>query len=91
MLKRLTGSNNPNFFLMNYDLKSLAVIDFLVIPKHFFTPGIIEKRKPLALTARRAGWVGCNILLSHIPQVGKIFFVKNRQVEPRERVLTGWK
>lgn len=91
MLERLTGNNNPNFFLLNYDPKSFAVIDFLVIPKHFFVPEIIEKRKPLTPTARRAGWVGCNILLNHIPQTGKIFFVRNKRVEQKKKVLTEWK
>ena len=90
MIERLGGGNNPNFFLLNYDLQNLDVLDFLVIPKHFFVPDIIEKRKPLSLTARRAGWVGCNILLQSIPQTGKIFFVKNRQIEPKEKVLTEW-
>ena len=78
MLTRLTSNNNPNFFLLNYDLTNLEVTNFLVIPKHFFVPEIIERRKPLAETARRAGWVGCNILLNYIPQTGKIFFVKNQ-------------
>ena len=91
MLERLQSSNNPNFFLLKYNLKNLEVLDFLVIPKHFFVPEIIEKRKPLALTARRAGWTGCNILLKSIPQTGKIFFVRNRQVEPKEKVLAEWK
>ncbi len=91
MLERLTSSNNPNFFLLNYDLSNFSVINFLVIPKHFFVPEIIEKRKPLAPTARRAGWVGCNILLNSIPQIGKIFFVQNRQIEPKEKVLAKWK
>ena len=91
MLERLTSSNNPNFFLLNYDLASLSITNFLVIPKHFFVPKIIEKRKPLVPTARRAGWVGCNILLKNIPQTGKIFFVKNRQVESKEKVLNKWK
>jgi len=91
MLERLKSSNNPNFFLLNYDLMRFEVINFLVIPKHFFVPEIIEKRNPLAKTARRAGWIGCNILLNHIPQIGKIFFVRNRQVEPKEKVLTEWK
>ena len=91
MLERLIGSNNPNFFLLKYDLENLEVTDFLVIPKHFFVPEIIEERKPLAPTARRAGWVGCNILLQSIPQTGKIFFVKNRQVEQKEKVLSEWK
>jgi len=90
MLERLQASNNPNFFLLNYDLQSLSVLNFFVIPKHFFVPEIIEKRKPLAPTARRAGWVGCNILLQSIPQTGKIFFIKNRQIEPKEKVLSTW-
>lgn len=91
MLERLTSSNNPNFFLLNYDLANLEVVNFLVIPKHFFTPEIIEKRRPLASTARRAGWVGCNILLNHIPQTGKIFYVRDKKVEPKGKVLAEWK
>lgn len=90
MIERLQSSNNPNFFLLNYDLKSFEVLNFFVIPKHFFVPEIIEKRKPLSPTARRAGWVGCNILLTHIPQTGKIFFVRDGQVEPKEEVLADW-
>ena len=91
MIERLQSTNNPNFFLLNYDLRDFSVLNFLVIPKHFFVPGIIEKRKALSQTARRAGWIGCNILLQSIPQTGKIFFIKNRQIESREKVLAGWK
>ncbi|HOX29940.1 MAG TPA: DpnI domain-containing protein [Candidatus Paceibacterota bacterium] len=91
MIERLSESNNPNFFLLNYDLDKFEVINFLVVPKHFFVPSIIEKRKPLSETARRAGWVGCNILLQNIPQSGKIFFIKNREIEPKEKVISEWK
>jgi len=91
MIERLTSSNNPNFFLLNYDLSNFSVTNFFVIPKHFFMPEIIEKRKPLTSTARRAGWVGCNILLNSIPQTGKIFFVRDGKVEPKEKILSGWK
>jgi len=91
MIERLQESNNPNFFFLSYDLKNFEVQSFLVIPKHFFIPEIIEKRKPLALTARRAGWVGCNILLQSIPQTGKIFFVKNKIVIPKSNVMLEWK
>lgn len=91
MLERLTSSHNPNFFLLSYDLTGLAVSDFLVVPKHFFVPEIIERRKPLADTARRAGWVGCNILLQSIPQTGKIFYVRGGKIEPKELVLSEWR
>lgn len=90
MIERLSESNNPNFFLLSYDLINFEIINFLVIPKHFFMPAIIEKRKPLSETARRAGWVGCNILLQGIPQSGKIFFIKNREIEPKEKVISEW-
>src|SRR3989339_168592 len=90
MIERLRSTNNPNLFLLNYDLRDFSVLNFLVIPKHFFVPDIIEKRKALSQTARRAGWVGCNILLQSIPQTGKIFFVKNRKIEPKENVVANW-
>lgn len=90
MLERLTSSSNPNFFLLNYDLLNLEVTNFFVIPKHFFVPEIIEKRNPLSVSARRSGWTGCNILLNSIPQTGKIFFVRNKRIEQKEKVLNEW-
>ena len=90
MIERLQSLNNPNFFFLNYDLKNYEVLNFAVIPKHFFVPEIIEKRKPLSENAKRAGWIGCNILLQSIPRSGKIFYVKNKKIEPKEKVLEEW-
>jgi type II restriction enzyme len=91
MIERLQDSNNPSLFLLSYNSQKLEVLNFLVIPKHFFIPEIIEERKSLSPTARRAGWVGCNILLQGIPQTGKIFLVRNHQSEPKDKVLIEWK
>jgi type II restriction enzyme len=55
----------------------VAINNLILIPRYFFTPSIIEKRKPLADTARRAGWVGCNINISTIPQDCKIKIIKS--------------
>jgi type II restriction enzyme len=90
MRERLAASNNPNLMLLNYDLKQFSVTNLFVVPKHFFVQEIIERRPPLAASARRAGWIGCNILLNHIPDAGKIFLVCNGQPLPREDVLTKW-
>ncbi len=87
----LAANNNPNLFLLNYDLKQLSVTDLFVVPKHFFVREIIEKRKPLATTARRAGWIGSDILLSQVPQSGKIFIVRGVQPQPKESVLARWR
>ncbi len=91
MCERLAASNNPNLLLLNYDLANLSVKNAFVVPKHFFVREIIEERKPLAATARRAGWTGCNILLSQIPSSGKIFFVRDGQPLTKELVLAEWK
>ena len=34
--------------------------------------------------------LGCNILLSQVPETGKVFVVKDRQVLPRDQVLAKW-
>ena len=88
MVERLNSSNNPNFFLLNYNLKTLEVSNFLVIPKHFFVPEIIEKRKPLWENAKRAGWVGCNILYNQIPESWKIFYIKNWSFLDKNYILS---
>jgi hypothetical protein len=88
--ERLAADNNPNLFLLNYDLKQLSVINLFVVPKHFFVRDIIEERKPLAPTARRAGWIGSKILLDRIPDSGKIHLVRNGLIEPKASVISQW-
>ena len=76
MIERITSNSNPQLFLMQYSPKFL-VTDLIFVPKFFFTPSIIEKRKPLSANARRAGWVGCNILYQKIPVQGKIDIIRD--------------
>ena len=90
MIDRLQSSNNPSFFFLNYNLKDCSVKNFFVILKHFSFLKL-SKRKPLASNTRRSGWVGCNILLNSIPEAGKIFYLKNGHIIPKERVLSEWK
>lgn len=87
MIDRITGLNNPDFFFMSYMRVNWTVRDFFFVPRHFFTPEIIEARKPLAPTARRAGWVGCNILLSKVPTAGRIPIIENGVVSDKRSVL----
>ena len=94
MVKRLEANDNPNLFLLSYSLQPAQVINFSVVPKRFLVPSFIEKRPPLALTARRAGWIGCNILLQDIPHSGcigvieaGIFRSKSDVLADRQKVL----
>ena len=75
MIERISAFNNPNFFFLTH--YNYRVQNLVFIPNYFFVPEIIEKRKPLSNNARRAGWTGCNINLTSIPQHGKIYIVKN--------------
>ena len=84
MMERVQADNNPNFFFLTYT-KNFEVNNFLVLPKQFVTPKSIIQRKPLAPTARRAGWIGCNIDLSQVPSKGRIFLVQNGQVRDPEK------
>lgn len=89
MIKRINSNENPNLFALSYT-KENQVKNIIAIPKYFFTEKVIEKRKPLSITAKRAGWTGCNILFSEIPEVGKIFLVKDGQEIDRSIVNTEW-
>lgn len=89
MIQRITSDTNPNFFFLTYS-KELKVDNFLIIPKQFFTPEIIIKRKPLSEKARRAGWIGCNIDISKVSELGKIFLVENATIIKPEIVQTAF-
>ncbi|MCE5223881.1 restriction endonuclease [bacterium] len=90
MIDRLQIASNPNFFFLHYDPNQYSIINFTVVPKHFFYPDIIEKRSPLSSLSRRAGWIGCNILYPEIPGSGKIFYIKNQRLIQKEQVLDTW-
>jgi len=90
MMARLVSSTNPNLFLLSYHKVQLKVTSFMTIPKQFFVPAVIEKRKPLSLNARRAGWTGCNISLGGIPEAGKIFIVENGIEADCAEVRSAW-
>lgn len=84
MIERITSNANPQLFIMQYS-PLLFVTDLTLIPKFFFTADIIERRKPLPATARRAGWIGCNILYEKIPAQGKLPIISDgREVEVAE-------
>ncbi len=90
MIERLGSKIKPNFFFMSYKNETYFVSNFFVIPKYFFVPEIIEKRKALSENAKRAGWIGSNILFSKIPDSGKIFYIENGNEFSREDVLDKW-
>jgi type II restriction enzyme len=85
MKRAILEDRTPNLFVLHYDLDAWAVRTVLLVPHFAFALSALERRKPLAATARRAGWVGCNILLDKIPVHARIPIVnEGASLTPRE-------
>lgn len=85
-IDRVNSKTNPDLFVLQYS--EYRVKNLVIVPKYFFTPNIIEKRKPLSETARRAGWIGSNILYGRIPEQGKIHIITNGIIIPSNDVYS---
>ncbi len=72
MIRAIQENRTPNLFVLHYDASQWAVADVILIPYFAFPLSAIERRPPLGPGARRAGWVGCNILLHAIPAEARI-------------------
>ena len=74
MIRAIRADRVPNLLILQYS-SGWTIRNLMLIPRVFFSESSIEKRKPLAVGARRAGWIGCNILLSQIAADGKIAMI----------------
>jgi type II restriction enzyme len=79
MVRALRSDQVPNLLVMQYT-ETWSVRNLLLVPSFFFSIAAVEKRPPLSPNARRAGWVGCNILLSKIAHDGKIRLISEGSV-----------
>ena len=89
MISRIADVNSPHFYFLSYD-QTYKIKNLIAVPNYFFQDSVIEKRKPLPITAKRANWVGCNILLDQIPDIGKIKMVENSQCIKHDVVQKVW-
>jgi hypothetical protein len=89
-IERLKSDTSPNLILLQYNRNERRVENLTVVPRYFFVPQAIERRPPLRPTARRAGWVGSNILLDRIPASGHISVIKGGLVRDRQEVMEEW-
>lgn len=77
MLEKIRRDQTPNLIALHYELAAWKVRNVFLVPNFAFSISAIEKRPPLAATARRHGWIGCNILLTEIPPDARIPLVVN--------------
>lgn len=79
MISAILSDRAPNLFYLHYHPLD-GIQNLFLIPRFFFTEHCIESRKPLSATARRAGWIGCNIRVDLIAPEGRIEVVSKREV-----------
>jgi type II restriction enzyme len=91
MIRSLETSTAPSFLFLHYHPSEWAVRDLFFVPRHFLSPSFVEKRLPLRPTAKRAGWVGCNILLSALPSDARLEAVRDGIELPAETVREAWR
>jgi len=90
MKRAILEDRTPNLFVLHYDLDTWAVRTVLLVPHFAFALSAVERRRPLAQTARRAGWVGCNIMLDKIPLHARISIVSEGTPHPPREVRSSY-
>ena len=90
MLEAIRSDRAPNLLLLNYS-PDWQIRNLLLVPRYFFAEAVIEPRKPLRDTARRARWIGCNILFAEISSLGKIKMVDNVMECPPQQVRSDFR
>lgn len=85
-MQAIKNNRAPDYAFMAFDPDDWIVHDLFLVPGHFMTPSVVEKRKPLSSSARRSGWVGSNILLDRIPKAGRVPLIIERSVVPQFEV-----
>ena len=88
MIERINNNSNPNFYFLNYNKENFDVINFCAVPNYFFTPNMIIPRKKGI--PNRPNYIMCNIDISSIPSSGKIFYIKDKKIIDKSKVLEDW-
>ncbi len=91
MINAIKENHLPHLLLLSYDNYKATVNDLMVIPGFCFPASAIEARKPLKPTARRAGWIGCNIILDLIPPEARIKIIQSGNIIPKISVRKGFR
>lgn len=81
MMERINAGTAPTLCLLErteeWQIRSLTAIH-----SSFLVSEVIEERPPLKPTAKRHGFVGCNIRLDHIASDGEIAVVSRGVIQP---------
>ena len=80
----------PHYAFLQYSSDDALVTDLFLIPGHLFSLGMIERRNPLGPEARRAGWIGSNIMLGLLPMGVRVDVVSHGSARDPQEVRDDW-
>jgi type II restriction enzyme len=88
MIERIRSETNPNFFFLNYDKTNYEIVNFLAVPSYLFVPSmVIPRSKGIP---NQPNYIMCNIDISSIPNSGKIFYIKDKQIQSKNKIMDEW-
>ena len=88
MIDRISGNTSPNFFFLNYEKDTYNILNFIATPNYMFVPDMIIKRKKGI--PNRPNYFMSNIDISSIPNSGKIFYIKDGEIQNKDKTLEDW-
>lgn len=80
----------PHYAFLHYSRITWSVRGLFLVPGYFITNSVINERRPLGSEARRAGWVGSNILLGKLPADARVNVVTDGTPREPEQVRKDW-
>ena len=90
-IQAITQGRVPHYTFLQYSRLDWTVTDLFVVPGHFVSPAVIQRRTPLKPTAKRAGWVGSNILLGQLSAECRITVVSGGAIRESGLVRRDWR
>ncbi|HVA19792.1 MAG TPA: DpnI domain-containing protein [Solirubrobacteraceae bacterium] len=81
VLRAVQEGRMPDYVLVEHSRRRATVVGVRAYPGALLTPERVLERKPLAGTAKRAGWIGCTIDVEGVPYVE---IVGPQAAEPRD-------
>lgn len=89
-MEAIAAGRVPNYVFLSYTPNLTNVTGGFVVPGHFITASVVQRRRPLRDTARRRGWVGSNLLIGLLPRDARVWFAENSSPRSAENVRREW-
>jgi type II restriction enzyme len=77
MIRAIEEDRTLNLYALHYNRMYWQVRNLILIPHFAFSASAIKPRKPISPSGRRAGWIGCDIVLSSLPSDVRIEIISN--------------